>query len=458
MNLREDCHVIHARRHCLACGAKLPEAPLLSLTGMPATAQDMPEKEDLAEDSGVTLSLFACPCCGLVQFDCNPVTYYREVIRAVGLSETMRSLRRSDYAHLIDAYGLAGKKWIECGCGRGEFLEVLREFPVRIYGTEADRTNADIAHFSLNRCEGCGTFNPWISEEESRRMFRNIGMCSILNTFPERADQELPGAPFDCFLSFNFLEHQPDPMAMLGCMHHNLTAGGYGLITVPSFEYILEQGRYYELIRDHIANYTMESLRALCLRCGFEVLEAERIGIGDTLRMVVRKPEQTYAETEDVCTGGLSSGKTEDEETENEERAQNGTSFYTALSGRMTQVLRENYERFRAEIEAYMERLEKEGRSIAMWGAGHQGFTAAATTALKDHVRYIIDKASFKQGKYAPASHIPIVAPEHFEQDPVDVILIAAPGYRREIEAEIRTRFAGRQGLKICDLNDLTER
>ena len=49
---------------------------------------------------------------------------------------------------------------------------------------------------------------------------------------------EIPDAPFDVFLSFNFLEHQPDPVSMLRCMHHNLTDGGIGLITVPSFEYI----------------------------------------------------------------------------------------------------------------------------------------------------------------------------------------------------------------------------
>ena len=463
MNGKADCIVRNERKTCLACGAPLPEEPLLVLDNMPSSAQNLPKQEELSEEHGVKLSLNKCPSCGLVQFQCNPVSYYREVIRAVGLSETMRALRRADYAHLIETYGLVGKKWIECGCGRGEFLEVLREFPVKIYGTEADQTNADIAHFTLNRCEGCGSFNPWIAEEEGKKQRRNIGLCSILNTFPERADQLLSGGPFDCFLSFNFLEHQPDPRAMLGCMYTNLRPGGYGLIAVPSFEYILEQGRYYELIRDHIANYTMDSLRALCQRCGFEVLEAERIGIGDTLRMVVRKPEVGNASEqaqrwEEGAAGEAVSSEQVNPRISDSKAKDAIPEAALTKAGKEAAPLKQHYIQFRREIDAYMQKLKREGRSIALWGAGHQGFTAAATTALGKNARYIIDNAAFKQGKYAPASHLPIVAPEHFLEEPVDVLLIAAPGYCREIEAEIRRRYAAYPGLHICDLNNLQER
>ena len=120
---------------------------------MPQGAQVMPTAEEIeaGEDTGLSLSLRRCPRCGLVQFDCEPVDYYRKAIRAVGLSSTMRELRRRDYAYLIKKYGLSGKKWIECGCGNGDFLEVLREFPVQIYGTEADPENVKAARKKLGR-------------------------------------------------------------------------------------------------------------------------------------------------------------------------------------------------------------------------------------------------------------------------------------------------------------------
>ena len=64
------------------------------------------------------------------------------------------------------------------------------------------------------------------------------------------------------------------------------------------------------------------------------------------------------------------------------------------------------------------------------------------TTDLGRCAGYIIDSAPFKQGRYAPASHLPIVAPDHFRQEPVDVVLIVAPGYTGEIAEIIRRRFS----------------
>ena len=110
-------------KHCIACGKLLPEQSLFELTSAPASAQDIPDAKEVQQDEGVTLHLRQCGCCGLVQFDCEPVPYYRDVIRAGGGSSTMRELRTSQYRHLIEIYHLEGKTFFEAGCGRGEFLK-----------------------------------------------------------------------------------------------------------------------------------------------------------------------------------------------------------------------------------------------------------------------------------------------------------------------------------------------
>ena len=102
--------------------------------------------------------------------------------------------------------------------------------------------------------------------------------------------------------------------------------------------------------------------------------------------------------------------------------------------------LKEGYRVTSHEIEELVRRLEKEGKTLAVWGASHQGFTLAATTVLGQRAEYMIDSAPFKQGKFAPASHLPIVAPEHFWEHPADVVLIAAPGYTDEIAGIIREK------------------
>ena len=373
-------------KRCIACGAPLWETPLLTLDNMPASAQHMPDAQGVKEDRGLTLDLCQCMGCGLVQFDCEPVDYYRDVIRAGGFSKTMVELRRYQYKHLIDSYHLEGKKFIEVGCGQGEFLKVLSEFPVEVHGIEHDPHLVELA-----RAQG----------------------LDVTEGFTETEDTRFAGGLYDVFLSFNFLEHQPDPSTMLQAIYRNLEDDAMGLITVPSFEYIMDHNSYYELIRDHLAYYTFETLTPLLERNGFQVEECEVIN-RDTLSVIVRKRPQM--------------------DTEN---------------------LLECYVNLKREMETYMKYLDAWDKKVAIWGASHQGFTLAATTKLGERARYIIDSAPFKQAKFAPASHLPIVGPDHFHEHPVDAIIITAPGYTDEIAASIRQKFGTAVEIRAMRSNHL---
>ena len=396
-------------KHCIACGKLLPEQSLFELTSAPASAQDIPDAKEVQQDEGVTLHLRQCGCCGLVQFDCEPVSYYRDVIRAGGGSSTMRELRTSQYRHLIETYHLEGKTFFEAGCGRGEFLKFLQEFPVEIYGMEH---KADLVETA--QAEGLHVWREFPEREDQR--FGHSPEASML----QESGWSVPEKPFDVLLSFNFLEHQPRPDVMLKAIWNNLAEDGMGLVTVPSLEYILEKESYYELIRDHIAYYTFDTLRALLNHCGFEVLEEEMIN-RDTLSMVVRKTAMPETDADVSAAGSVQSG--------------------TPSGATIIAPLTEGYKIVTGEVRALTDRLVREGRRLAMWGASHQGFTLASTSELGKHLAYIIDSAPFKQGRFAPASHVPIVAPDHYFEDPVDAVLIVAPGYTDEIAGIIKTKF-----------------
>ena len=207
---------------------------------------------------------------------------------------------------------------------------------------------------------------------------------------------------------------------MLQAIRHNLAEDGMGLVTVPSLEYILEKGSYYELIRDHIAYYSFGTLRALLEHNGFEVLEEEMIN-RDTLSMVVKKMSDERWN-----------------KMQSQERAGEKQKEIKAVS---VQPLLDGYQQVSGDLRALKGRLEVEKKRFAVWGASHQGFTLLSTLHMEEYTSYIIDSAPFKQGRFAPSSHIPIVAPEHFQEEPVDVILIVAPGYSDEIAGIIRERF-----------------
>lgn len=358
---------------CIICGTVLDESSyLMTCKNMPASAQDIPAENELEGEKGMDLTLCQCPSCGLVQFDCEPVHYYRDVIRAGGYTRTMADLRHTQYKHFIEKCSLQGKKIIEIGCGQGEFLEMLKEFPVDGYGIE--------------------------HKPELVQMAKSKDL-NVWEAFAENGNTVIENGPFDAFLSFNFLEHQPDPNGMMQCIYNNLSDDGVGLITVPNLDYILANDAFYELLRDHIANYTEDTLRFLLNKNGFTVLESAIVN-KDTISMIVRKRPK-------ICIEGI----------------------------------RSNFDKLEKELNSFIDSRISSGKSIAVWGASHQGFTALSTTGIGGKIRYIIDSAPFKQGRFSPASHIPIVAPDHFFEEPVDCIIIIAPGYTDEIRNIISERF-----------------
>ncbi len=355
---------------CICCNGTLNS--LMTMEHMPSAAQHMPTEKTLNEDKALTLELCQCRECGLVQFDVDPVWYYRDVIRAGGGSSTMRKLRTEEYERFIRTiheYGVECRSIVEVGCGKGEFLGM------------------------------------WPVDLQLVNIARQAGL-NVHQGFAE-GDYVFPDAPYDAFVQFNFLEHQPDPVGMLRNIRHNLKPNGFGLITVPDLEYILRYDGYYELMRDHIAYYTPDTLRKVISMAGFEEISHRTVN-RDTIEMIVRS--NANAVPADVSS------------------------------------LERNYRQMQEDVAGM------NCGSMAVWGASHQAFTIAATTGLRDKVKYIIDSAKFKQGKYSPASHIKIFGPEHFFDDPVQEILIIAPGYTDEIAGIIRSRYG--EGVRILMLKE----
>ena len=70
---------------------------------------------------------------------------------------------------------------------------------------------------------------------------------------------------------------------------------------------------------------------------------------------------------------------------------------------------------------------------VAIWGAGHQALAVIAMAKVANQVKYIVDSAPFKQGKFTPATHLPIVSPEHLNTKPPKAIIVMAAGYSNEV-------------------------
>ena len=91
------------------------------------------------------------------------------------------------------------------------------------------------------------------------------------------------------------------------------------------------------------------------------------------------------------------------------------------------------------EVDIYLSRFQN--KKVAIWGASHQALSIISLFNLSERIAYIIDSATFKQNKFTPATHIPIVPPDKLYSEPVDAIIVMAAGYADEVANIIRQKF-----------------
>ena len=125
-------------KKCRVCDAPLFKERLLQLRNMPSSAQNFPTS---CTDKGIDLSIYQCSKCGLIQLVCPPVPYYTNVIRASAYSEEMKRFRIKQFKKFVKKYNLKNKKVIEIGCGKGEYLSLIKG--VDAYGIENDKQSVD---------------------------------------------------------------------------------------------------------------------------------------------------------------------------------------------------------------------------------------------------------------------------------------------------------------------------
>ncbi len=246
---------------CRVCNHKFFD-PLLRYANMPGAAQYLPDAESLESDKGVDLEVCQCAGCGLVQLNNEPVPYYKEVIRAAAFSEEMKGFRLEQFKDFVQKYSLKGKKVIEIGCGRGEYLSLMQQFGIDAYGLEYGEA-------SVKDCIKAG--------------------LKVEKMFIESSEVKLKGAPFNAFFIMNFFEHLPDPNSTLGGIFNNLADGGIGLIEVPNFDMMLRNNNFSEFIGDHLFYFTKETLTTTLGQNGFDVVECQEVWHDYIISAIVKK-------------------------------------------------------------------------------------------------------------------------------------------------------------------------
>lgn len=214
----------------------------------------------------------------------------------------------------------------------------------------------------------------------------NIEECKKKKLKVERAYlTELPedyNKKYSLVVCNNFLEHQPETKNYLSCLRNLVSDDGVIYISVPNVDYLLEKKCLYEFVADHLVYFTEKTLRKAMEINGFNILESYKKNNGNDL-VVIAKSETRIN-----------------------------------IDGAIETV---------SDIVKSIQKEVNKHKNVAIWSAGHRALALMAIAKL-EQIKYVIDSATFKQGKFTPILHKKIISPEDFISTNCDLLIIMLPG------------------------------
>lgn len=377
---------IEAPAICIACGARSTET-LVELLAIPVVANDL--HEDVASARAAAcgdMRIEYCSTCHHFfnsRFDDSLIAYSANYETSLHFSRVFEEYAAGLVQKLIREYGIAGKRILEIGCGRGEFLNSL--------------------------CAGGA--NQGIGFDTSYDGGDTIGdRAPGLTIHDTYFDADLELEPFDLLVSQQVLEHVTNPREFLSdLVSHPSVATGDALLylEVPNGLYTFENDGIWDLIYEHVSYFSLDSLERLVKNCGCEIVESGESYGGQYLYVIAQISGQVSHDHE----------------------AHLNYDFVDGFS-----------ERFDAKLAFWRDELAAADVSAKtyVWGAGSKGITFCNIVDPDRLLGGLIDRHPNKVGKHICATGLAIGAAEDLSDDEVDRVVVMNPLYLDEIRGDLQ--------------------
>jgi len=244
------------------------------------------------------------------------------------------------------------------------------------------------------------------------------GIATLCEFFGDELAEELriSRRRADILHANNVLAHVPDVNSVVRGIARLLSDDGIAVIETPYVRDLVERLEFDTIYHEHVFYYSLTALRHLFERHGLEIVDVERIPIhGGSLR-VFAALQGTQAPSQAVTllldeedTLGLAAAP-----------------YFRKLADRVD-VLRQ-------QLVALLDDLQAGGARIAAYGAAAKGAVLLNAFGIgRDTIDFVADRSDYKQGRYMPGVHLPIVSPDRLLSDQPDLVLLLVWNFADEV-------------------------
>jgi SAM-dependent methyltransferase len=378
-------------RACPSCGAVGLEQ-VYAQDGVPIhSCRLVPTRAEAEGFPRGELRLAVCRACGFVAntaYDPSLQDYGIAYEETQGFSPRFQAFLRELAERFVERHGLHGRRLLEIGCGKGEFLALCCE---------------------LGGSSGVGIDPAFVPERlESEAAPRLVFLRELYG------ERHL-ALPADAIVCRHTLEHIADTAGLLRLVrrHAERNPGAVVLFELPETLRIFRETAFWDVYYEHCSYFTPGSLTRLFRATGFEVTALEL------------DYDDQYILLEAVAAaqpGGRPLPL--------EEEPSVAVSEARAFGARMAAVR----EAWRVRLDA----LRAAGKRAAIWGAGSKGVAFLTTLGAGEAVACAVDVNPHKHGMFMAGTGHEIVAPARLAELRPDVVFVMNPIYVEEIAGELR--------------------
>lgn len=364
--------------------------------GLQPLANNLLRREDLKKDEPrFPLRLAVCETCWLIQIieTVPPVDLFSEYLYFSSFSQDMLNHAREAAHRYVSEFRLGEDSFVvEVASNDGYLLQNFVKSGVPCLGIEPAGNIAKVA-----REKGVDTISEFFGE----------ALAARLATEGRRAD---------LILGNNVFAHVPDINGFAAAVKTLLKPDGSAVFEFPYGVDLIEHNEFDTIYHEHVFYFTLTPLLPLCARHALEVWRVERLPIhGGSLRLFVahegaKKVEQSVADLLSEERGkGLA-----------------GVRYYEDFARRV--------ERLRSDLRGLIQRLKQDGKSVVAYGASAKGSTLLNYYGVgKESLDFVADRSTYKQGRFTPGTHIPIVPPDELVERMPDYTLLLTWNFAKEI-------------------------
>jgi SAM-dependent methyltransferase len=229
------------------------------------------------------------------------------------------------------------------------------------------------------------------------------------------------GRSADLLLGNNVFAHASDTNDFVAGLSGLLNPDGRIVLEFPYAVDFIGNCEFDTIYHEHTFYFSLTALMPLFARHDLEIFHVERLPIhGGSLRLFAG---HRGAHAMRGSVAGLLA-----------EERQLGLAtpdYYTEFTHQAGVI--------KSELVDLLGRLKQQGKSIAAYGAAAKGSTMLNFCGLgREILEFVADRSTFKQGRFTPGSHLPIVPPERLLEKMPDYTLLLTWNFADEILAQQR--------------------